>query len=53
MPSAWRDGATVDLDAECRTLTLRALGRSVLGLDLTDHAADVADPLRIAVHLRR
>jgi cytochrome P450 len=37
---AWRDGATVNLDAECRTLTLRALGRSVLGLDLTEHVAE-------------
>ena len=28
----WGEGATVDLDTECRSLTLRALGRSVLGL---------------------
>ncbi|WP_264012521.1 cytochrome P450 [[Mycobacterium] manitobense] len=47
--STWRDGATIDLDAECRTLTLRALGHSVLGRDLTDHTDEVADPLRIAV----
>ena len=30
----WSAGATVDLDTECRALTLRALGRSVFGLDL-------------------
>jgi cytochrome P450 len=47
--ATWRDGATIDLDAECRTLTLRALGHSVLGRDLTDHTDEVADPLRIAV----
>jgi cytochrome P450 len=47
--STWRDGDTIDLDVECRTLTLRALGHSVLGRDLTDHTDEVADPLRIAV----
>lgn len=45
----WPDGAEIDLDAECRTLTLRALGRSVLGLDLEQRADDVAEPLRIAL----
>src|SRR5271168_4795727 len=45
----WGDGATVDLDAECRALTLRALGRSVLGLDL-DARADIVGPaLRTAL----
>jgi cytochrome P450 len=28
---SWVDGTQVDLDTECRRLTLRALGRSVLG----------------------
>ncbi|WP_301123863.1 cytochrome P450 [Mycolicibacterium fortuitum] len=46
--TAWADGATVDLDAHSRTLTLRALGRSVLGLDDPDNADTVADPLREA-----
>jgi cytochrome P450 len=46
---SWCDGATVNLDAECRTLTLRALGRSVLGLDL-DARADIVGPaLRTAL----
>jgi cytochrome P450 len=30
----WTPGAAVDLDAECRALTLRALGHSILGIDL-------------------
>jgi cytochrome P450 len=47
--AGWRDGATVNLDAECRTLTLRALGRSVPGLDLTGHVADLTEPVRVAL----
>ncbi|MBV9596177.1 MAG: cytochrome P450 [Chloroflexi bacterium] len=47
--SVWQDGAPVNLDAECRKLTLRALGRSVLGLDLTEHGAEVTDQLRVAL----
>jgi cytochrome P450 len=46
--AGWRDGAMVDLDAECRKLTLRALGRSVLGVDLDEHAAALAEPMRVA-----
>ena len=42
----WRDGATVDLDTECRTLTLRALGRSVLGMDLDARADAIGEALR-------
>jgi cytochrome P450 len=38
---AWGDGAELDLDQECRRLTLRVLSRSVLGLDLDARA----DPL--------
>jgi cytochrome P450 len=30
----WRDGGDVDLDVECRRLTMQSLGRSVLGIDL-------------------
>ncbi len=45
----WRDGATVDLDTECRALTLRALGRSVLGLDLDARAETVGPALRTAL----
>ena len=44
----WRDGDEIDLDAQCRMLTLRALGRSVLGLDLDERADAIAEPLRVA-----
>ena len=47
--AGWPDGAEVDLDAECRRLTLRALGRSVLGLDLDERADAVGEPLRVAL----
>ncbi|BBY84184.1 cytochrome P450 [Mycolicibacterium pulveris] len=43
----WTDGAEVDLDTECRKLTLRALGRSVLGIDLDAHAEVIAEPLHV------
>jgi cytochrome P450 len=45
----WRDGAFVDLDRECRKLTLRALGRSVLGLDLDERAEEVGGALRVSL----
>ena len=45
---SWVGGAEVDLDTECRRLTLRALGRSVLGLDLDDRSDAIAEPLRVA-----
>jgi cytochrome P450 len=45
----WGASADVDLDAACRRLTMRALGRSVLGVDLDERADDVAEPLRIAL----
>ena len=45
----WRDGAAVDLDTECRTLTLRALGRSVLGMDLDARADAIGQALRPAL----
>ncbi len=45
----WPDGARIDLDAESRRLTLGALGRSVLGLDLQSRTDAVADPVRTAI----
>jgi cytochrome P450 len=45
----WRDDVTVDLDTECRALTLRALGRSVLGVDLDARADTVGPALRTAL----
>ena len=46
---SWGDGAEVDLDTECRKLTLRALGRSVLGLDLDERADAMGPALRTAL----
>jgi cytochrome P450 len=46
LSNAWGDGAELDLDEECRTLTLRVLGRSVLGLDLDARADPLGEPLR-------
>ena len=46
--ATWGDDTRVDLDVQCRTVTLRALGRSVLGLDLDERADAVAQPLRDA-----
>jgi cytochrome P450 len=45
----WTDGATIDLDAEARRLTMRVLGRSVLGIDLDERAEALAEPLNISV----
>jgi len=45
----WREGATLDLDIECRALTLRALGRSVLGVDLDARADTIGPALRTAL----
>ena len=42
----WPDGGRIDLDAEARRVTLGALGRSVLGLDLESHTDAVAEPVR-------
>lgn len=45
----WEDGGLVDLDAECRKLTLRALGRSVLGVDLDQRSEQIAGSLNTAL----
>jgi cytochrome P450 len=46
LPLRWADGAEVDLDTGCRAMTLTALGRSVLGVDLDGRAAAVGTALR-------
>lgn len=46
--AGWPEDTEIDLDAQCRTLTLRALGRSVLGLDLDERSDAIAEPLRVA-----
>ncbi|OBG15725.1 cytochrome P450 [Mycolicibacterium celeriflavum] len=45
----WAGEAEVDLDEQCRRLTLRALGRSVLGLDLDERSDAIGEPLRVAL----
>lgn len=45
----WSDRAEIDLDGQCRRLTLRALGRSVLGVDLDEKADSIAAPIEIAL----
>jgi cytochrome P450 len=45
----WRDGAFVDLDNECRNLTLRTLGRSVFGVDLDHRADEMGGALRVSM----
>ncbi|KIU13751.1 cytochrome P450 [Mycolicibacterium llatzerense] len=47
--AGWREGVAIDLDAECRRLTLRALGRAVLGADFDEQATSVAEPLLVAL----
>jgi cytochrome P450 len=47
LAGSWPDGEEVELDSACRRLTMRALGRSVLGLDLDDRADALVRPLRI------
>ncbi|MBV8927931.1 MAG: cytochrome P450 [Mycobacteriaceae bacterium] len=44
----WGRGAEIDLDVECRRLTMRSLGRSVLGLDLNERADAIAKPMHVA-----
>ncbi|MCV7179163.1 cytochrome P450 [Mycolicibacterium sphagni] len=46
---SWADGAQIDLDSQSRLLTLRALGRSVLGIDLDERSEQIAGPLQVAL----
>lgn len=46
---SWAEGERIDLDEECRHLTMRALGRSVLGIDLDERADGIDVPLREAL----
>lgn len=45
---SWGDRARVDLDVDCRRLTMRSLGRSILGADLDSRADLIADQLPAA-----
>ncbi len=44
----WRDGGEVDLDIECRRITMQSLGRSVLGIDLNEAADVIAEHMHVA-----
>lgn len=45
----FKPGALIDLDTECRSLTLRALGRSILGMNLDEHSESIGPALRDAL----
>lgn len=49
LAAGWLPGAEVDLDRECRRLTVDVLARSVLGLNLGDRSDPLGDPLRTAM----
>lgn len=51
LSGSWGDGAVIDLDYECRRLTLQVLARSVLGLDLDARAGmQLGEPLHTAAN---
>jgi cytochrome P450 len=45
---SWPDSGEVDLDVDCRRVTMRSLGRSVLGLDLNDREGVIANHMHVA-----
>ena len=45
----WGHDTEIDLDLEARRLTMRVLGRSVLGVDLDERADALAQPLNVAL----
>jgi cytochrome P450 len=45
----WALGAAVDLDADCRALTMRALGHSILGIDLGHRPEVLGTALRTSI----
>ncbi|MCV7076856.1 cytochrome P450 [Mycobacterium szulgai] len=47
--ATWQNAEEIDLEAECRQLTMRALGRSILGLDLDEHTEAIDEPLRVVL----
>jgi cytochrome P450 len=47
--TSWGSDSEIDLDLQTRRLTMRALGRSVLGLDLDEEVDRMSVPLRTVV----
>jgi cytochrome P450 len=45
---SWPRSGEVDLDADSRRVTMRSLGRSVLGLDLNEHDDGIARHMHVA-----
>lgn len=45
---SWADGGDIDLDAECRRVTMQSLGRSVLGIDLNERAGVIVEHMHVA-----
>jgi cytochrome P450 len=45
---SWGDGGEIDLDAECRRVTMQSLGRSVLGIDLNERAEVIVEHMHVA-----
>ena len=44
--ATWVEGTRIDLDKDMRGLTLRVLGRSMFGVDLDEHAADLGPSIQ-------
>jgi cytochrome P450 len=45
---SWPETGEVDLDVDCRRVTMQSLGRSVLGLDLNDRDDVIAEHMHVA-----
>ncbi|ORA23966.1 cytochrome P450 [Mycobacterium aquaticum] len=45
---SWGGGRAIDLDAECRRVTMQSLGRSVLGIDLNERAGVIVEHMHVA-----
>lgn len=43
---SWSDGAEIDLDRESRRITMRVLGRSIMGFEPGAYTDELVDPLR-------
>jgi cytochrome P450 len=44
----WREVGDIDLDAECRRLAMRSLGHSILGVDVNEFGAEIAQNMHVA-----
>jgi cytochrome P450 len=44
----WLTTGDIDLDAECRRLAMRSLGRSILGVDINEFGDEIAQNMHVA-----